>query len=170
MQQFGGAVIIIASIVYVLGAKVNAGERRHWTLGLITATITALFLGIGATGEKYLLGQMELGSYLFWGWGMQWALILGTSLVYRPREYKAVLRRDNAKLLSAATATRTLGALGFVASQLILNNLAKVAVLSGLKVIFVGILGVVILHERQFVRRKILGAVAAAIGVAIMFW
>lgn len=170
LQQLAGAAVIVASITYVLSAKVNAGERRHWTLGLIISIVTAALLGIGATGEKYLLGHMELGSYLVFGWGMQWLLILGTSLVYQPRQFKTVLQPGNAKLLAAATTARTLGALGFVANLLILNNLSKVAVLSGLKVIFVGILGVFILHERQFVRRKIVGAVAAAIGVAIMFW
>lgn len=169
-QQLGGAALIVTSIGYVLSAKVNASERRHWTIGLILSIVTAVLLGVGATGEKYLLGQMELGSYLVWGWGLQWALIFGTSLLYRPSQYKLVLKASNAKLLGAATAARTLGALGFVTSQLIINNLSKVAVFSGLKVIFVAILGVLILHERQFMRRKILAAAAAAVGVAVMFW
>ncbi len=169
-QQLGGAALIVGSIGYVLSAKVNEGERRHWTTGLILSLVTAVLLGIGATGEKYLLGQVELGSYIVWGWGLQWAVIFGTSLVYQPGLYKNVLRRANAKLLSAATVARTLSALSFVTMMLVLDNLSKVAVLSGLKVIFVAILGVLILHERQFVRRKIMAAVAAAIGVAIMFW
>jgi hypothetical protein len=170
LRQVAGALLIIGSISYVLAAPVNQGERRHWTIGLIISSALAVLLALGATGEKYLLGKMELGSYLVWGWGMQWLVILLISLIYLPDQYKLVLKRSNAKPLTLATIFRTLGALGFVAGQLIIGNLSKVAVSSGLKVLFVAILGITILHERQFIRRKLIAAASAAVGVAVMFW
>jgi drug/metabolite transporter (DMT)-like permease len=170
LQQFAGAASIIAAISYVLSARVNAHERRNWTLGLLIALANAVFLGIGATGEKHLLGQMTFGSYLVWGWGLQLVTVLIVSFLYMPRNYGLVLRRSNAKLLLAATVMRTLGAMGFVVGLLVMGNLSQAIVLTGLKVIMVALLGVVVLHERQFIRRKLAAAVTAAAGVALMFW
>ncbi len=169
-KQLIGAACILGAIWYVLVAHVNKNERHSWKLGLFISIGTALLMGVGATGEKYLLDNMQVGSYLVWGWGFQWLVIVVCSFLFGARQYKQVLNWSNARLLGLSSLMRTLGALGFVAGQVIIGNLSKVVILSGLRVLMVALLGVFILHERQFIKRKIIAAVIAAVGVAVMFW
>lgn len=169
-QQLMGAALILGSIWYVLVAHVNKQERRHWQLGLLISIGTAVLIGLGSVGEKYLLDHMETSSYLVWGWGLQWIVIVLCSFVFGIKNYRLVFKKSNAKLLGLASLMRTLGALGFVAGQVIIGNLSKVIVLAGLKVLMVALLGVFILQERQFIQRKIIASVIAAIGAGVMFW
>lgn len=169
LLQLVGAAIILGAVSSVLITKVSPHQRNDWTRGLLLATAGALLLAIGVTGEKYLLGQVQLGSYIGWGWGLQTLIVLALGFMFNAKQFKAVLKPRNAKLLVLATIARVLLAFGFVASMLIIDNASKVMVLCGLKVILATLLGMIILHERQFIRRKLVAAVAAALGTVLLF-
>lgn len=81
-----------------------------------------------------------------------------------------MLSADNAGLLLAAGLTRLGMGVLFVFSLVALKSLCMAVILAGLRPLFVAFLGAAFLHERRFMRRKIIASAVAAIGVALMFW
>jgi drug/metabolite transporter (DMT)-like permease len=92
------------------------------------------------------------------------ALLLGA------KQFKKVLRRDNVSLLAAAGLTRATMGILFVFSLVLLRSLCVAVILAGLRPLFVSFLGAWVLRERRFLARKVIASIAAAAGVAIMFW
>ncbi|HSX36037.1 MAG TPA: DMT family transporter [Patescibacteria group bacterium] len=165
-----GAAIILGAAWLVLSAHVGRQERRAWTIGLALSLLAAVFFGIAITNEKFLLNHMGLSSYLVWGWGVQVIVAFVCSFVFMPRGYRDIAKVRPYGLLGMAGALRAISGLTFVLALVRLNNLAIVSALSGLKVILAAAFGLVFLHEGQFAVRKISASLAAAAGVAIMFW
>lgn len=169
-QEIVGALVVLCAVVYVLAVHVSRRERRRWTLGILFALLGAVTFAISATTEKFLLDNMGVSSYLAWSWSAQSLCAVALSFCFGFRQYRKVFARRHAFLLWGAGLTRSLMGLFFVLSIVTLKSLCIAVVLAGLRPLFVSFLGAWILRERKFLGRKVIASIAAAIGVAIMFW
>lgn len=170
LQQIAGAGIVLAAVVYALSVHVSRRERRHWTLGIFYTLAGAIFFSIGAMVEMSLLGEMNMSSYVVWGFGSQWLVVILLSLCFGRRYFPKVLHRHNAVLLLTTGLTRSAMGIFFVASLVTLKSLCLAVVLSGMRPLFVSFLGASFLHERRFLVRKVVASILAACGIAVMFW
>lgn len=170
LQEVAGAAIALAAVTYALSVHVSRRERRHWTLGIVCAVASGVLFSVAVMAEKYLLGEMAVPSYLVWAGGTQWVIAVLLALLFGRRQFRKVLSADNAGLLLAAGLTRLGMGVLFVFSLVALKSLCMAVILAGLRPLFVAFLGAAFLHERRFMRRKIIASAVAAIGVALMFW
>ncbi len=170
MQEVAGAAVALAAVVYALSVHVNKRERRNWTLGILFTLVSALCFAVSSVVEKFLLGEMNVASYLTWGWGAQWLVAITLGALLGGHRFKEVLARRNLVLVAVAGLTRSGMGVLFVASLVMLKSLCVAVVLSGLRPLFVAFLGAWFLGERKFMARKVVASIVAAIGVAIMFW
>jgi drug/metabolite transporter (DMT)-like permease len=65
-----GVVLLVASAIMITVERVGKKTFRI-TKGSWTAIISSIVLAGAVTAEKYLLGQMNLASYMIVGWGLQ---------------------------------------------------------------------------------------------------
>jgi drug/metabolite transporter (DMT)-like permease len=170
LQEIAGAGIVLSAVVYALSVHVSRRERRHWTLGIFYTLAGAVFFSIGVMVEKFLLGEMSMSSYVVWGFGSQWLVMLLLSTCFGWRYFPKVINKRNALLLLAAGLTRSAMALLFVVSLVTLKSLCLAVVLSGMRPLFVAFLGASFLHERRFLARKVVASLVAGAGIAVMFW
>jgi len=170
IQELAGAVIVLCAVCYALSVHVSRRERRNWTLGILLTLGSAVLFSISVILEKFLLGEMSIASYVTWGWGSQWLMAVLLGLLFGWRRYGEVFSRRHALLVWGAGLTRAGMGLLFVISIVTLKSLCMAVVLAGLRPLFVSFLGAWLLKERKFLMRKVVASIAAAIGVAIMFW
>lgn len=170
VQQLIGAALVILAVTYALSVHVSKRERRNWALGILFAVGSAICFAVGAVIEKYLLGQMNIPSYVVWGLGTQCLVGVSVGLLLGWRNFRDVLRPRHFVLLLGAGIIRTCMGIFFVFSLVLLKSLCIAIVLAGLRPLFVAFLGAWLLHERKFLLRKVVASVAAAVGIAVMFW
>lgn len=170
IYEVAGAAIVLSAVTYALSVHVSRRERRNWTLGIFFTLASALLFAVSAVVEKFLLGEMEVSSYLVWGWGSQWAAAVMLGLLFGWRQYKVVLARRHLSIVVGAGLMRGGMGLMFVLSLTMLKTLCIAVVLAGLRPLFVAFLGAWLLGEKKFLMRKVVASIVAALGVAIMFW
>lgn len=169
LYEILGAAIVLLAVTYALSVHVNKRERRNWTYGILFTLASALLFSVAAVIEKFLLGEMEVSSYLVWGWGSQWLIGVALGLMFGWRQYKVVLSRRHLGLVATAGIIRGTMGLFFVFSLVMLKSLCIAVVLAGLRPLFVAFLGAWLLGERKFFVRKVVASLVAGAGVAIMF-
>jgi drug/metabolite transporter (DMT)-like permease len=158
------------AVTYALSVHVSRRERRNWALGIMFAVGSALCFAVGAVIEKFLLGQMNIPSYVVWGLGTQCLVGVAFGVLLGWRHFRDVLKPRHAALLLGAGIVRTSMAILFVFSLVMFKSLCLAIVLAGLRPLFVAFLGAWLLHERKFLLRKAIASVIAGIGIAIMLW
>jgi drug/metabolite transporter (DMT)-like permease len=170
MHEVIGASMVIGAVIYALSVHVGRKERRNWTMGIVFTLCSAALFSVAVVTEKYLLGHMQVSSYLVWEWSLQTVCGLLLAFCFGMSQFRVVFSRQNLRLVLVAGAMRTGMGMLFVASLVVLKNLCTAVVLAGLRPLFVSLLGAALLRERRFLSRKIIASVAAAIGVAVMFF
>ncbi len=169
LQQLIGSAIVLGAIFYVLSVHIGKRERHQWTIAIMLALAGAVCFGVSMVIEKLLLGDMSPGSYIVWGWGVEWIATLLLALTFGRKYIPQVFARRNLALLATAGVLRSGMGLLFVASLVMLKSLCIALVLSGLRSLFAALLGAWMLRERRFLRRKIIASICAAVGVALIF-
>ena len=170
MQEIIGGTIVLAAVGYALSVHVSKKERRNWTQGIMYAVASSLCFAVGVVIEKFLLGEMTVSSYVVWGLGTQCLVGVSFGLLLGWRHFKDVLKLRNTALLLSAGLVRSVMAVSFVISLIVLKSLCLAVILAGIRPLFVAFLGAWFLNEKRFMGRKIVASVVAAIGIAIMFW
>ena len=170
LREVVGATLVFLAVIYALSVHVTKRERRNWTMGILFTLGSAVCFSVAVTIEKQMLNEMNVSSYFVWGWGAQTLIGTALALLLGAKQFKKVLRRDNVSLLAAAGLTRATMGILFVFSLVLLRSLCVAVVLAGLRPLFVSFLGAWVLRERRFLARKVVASLAAAVGVAIMFW
>ena len=170
IQQLTGAALVVVAVTYALSVHVSKRERRNWLRGILFAIGSAIAFAVGAVIEKYLLGQMNIPSYVVWGLGSQCLVGLSFGVLLGRRHFRDVLRLRHATLLIGTGIIRTCMAMFFVFSLVLLKSLCIAIVLAGLRPLFVAFLAAWLLRERKFLLRKVIASIVAALGIAVMFW
>ncbi len=170
LHELAGAALVLVAVGYALSVHVSRRERRNWTLGITFAIGSAVCFAVGVVIEKYLLGQMSAPSYIVWGLGAQCLVGVCFGLLLGWRRFGDVLRLRHAKLLLSAGVIRSVMAVLFIFSLVVLKSLCLAIVLAGLRPLFVAFLSAWLLRERKFLLRKVVASMIAALGITIMLW
>ncbi len=159
-----GVVLLVASAIMITVERVGKKTFRI-TKGSWTAIISSIVLAGAVTAEKYLLGQMNLASYMIVGWGLQTA-----SMVWLAFPERGKLKSLKPKQL------RHIALLGFMRLGVGLAfikaiQLVDVSVLSSArsyKPVLVFIFALLVLHERKHFWRKLFASILATIGLLLL--
>jgi drug/metabolite transporter (DMT)-like permease len=173
ITQIVGAALLIFSIQLIV--SINVSKKKHKQIGkaVLLSLLAAIFYATATVTEKYLLGKVNLPTYLTFGWGFQFLGVILITLVFSKRiKANFSLFKDFSfwKLALSAVVLRVLGGLLYVISLVLSNNLSIISVVSGLKIILAALLAAVILKEKDFLKRKLEAAFTSSIGIALIFW
>lgn len=170
LQEIIGAFILFSAIWYVLALNINKNEKNQWMKALIISILAAILFAVAATIEKHLLGKMPLATYITFGWSFQALAAISCSILIKPKKWVVLFKSGAIGLTLSAGFIRALAGLLFIISLTLANNVSLIAVLSGVKVIFVVLLAALLLKERRYFNRKLEAAAIATIGIAVMLW
>lgn len=171
MLQLFGAVVILLGIIIVTQLKASKKPHRNIAVSIGISLLAALFFAFAATTEKHLLNNVQLETYLVFGWSLQFVTVLVvTFLMARGKQLDLLGQVSFWRVAIPAAVVRALGGLFFVLSLILSGNLSKIAVFSGLKVILTAWLAYVILHEKKHMKQKLIAACLATIGAILLMW
>ncbi len=171
--QLVGAIIILASLQMVLSLQVAPTKikQKARIMSVVLSVLSSVFFGLSVTAEKYLLNRVNLPTYLVFGWTFQFVGVAAITLGFvgmRKRRLNLLQNMEFWRMALPAGVIRMLAGALFISSLRLANNLSIIAVFSGLKIIFVALLGAILLKERDYLRRKIEAAVLASVGIMLM--
>lgn len=163
-QLLGVAIVIAAAaLVSVKRTTSRTFEISGWTLLAMTS---ALIAAMAITLEKYMLGYMNVGTYMIIGWGFQTI----ASMTIAIGEWHTLKDFDRTGLikLSSLGIFRSLQGVTFV----IAISQANVGLLTSITsyqavLIFIG--GLIFLHERAHIIVRLFGSILATIGLLLIF-
>lgn len=170
--QIVGAIVLMTAIIYTLMLAKDTDEKTHanrWIPGVAFAIIGSLIFALANTNEKYLLGYMNISTYLFFGWGWQFLISLGLGLTQYKKIKLLKTPKRLTKIMMVALTTALAGYL-FILSAVKSDNIALVTVVGNFKLIVVAVLSAWLLKERQKLKEKIIATLTATAGLALIFW
>ncbi|MGH7156681.1 MAG: EamA family transporter [Candidatus Saccharimonadales bacterium] len=170
-----GSLILLFAISYVvLVVRKPGGHRRTsraWLWGLWFALLAGVFYGAAAVNEKFLVGHMNLATYMLFGWSGQVLMAIVMGFGIRPQSaWKFVTKPKTLRLIAAGGVTRGAAGLLFLLALVRANNVAVVTVVSNFRLILIVLLGAVFLKERQKIPEKLFASLLALAALAIIFW
>ncbi len=164
--QLLGASIIIASAFIVTLTHVRKRGRVSQQ-GVVVAIVAFMLAGLATVYERWMLGQMDLGTYIVFGWGAQtlWMLVLA----WPERKSLGVLKKKKYLLpiSSFALASAAKGIL-FLAALQLSGNASLFGAFASFTAIMVVPAAYFLLKERQSMRLKVAAAVIGTIGLIIL--
>lgn len=132
----------------------------------LCSDVIVVFFAAAFVAEKYLLGHMNVGTYMVVGWSFQTLAMV----IMAGSEWKQLGSLKRKVILDITN----LGIQRTLAGVTIVYALSKVdaGLLSGIRtykiaLVFIG--GWLFLHERDHLRRKFVGAVLATMGLWMLF-
>lgn len=167
LKQAIGAFILMLGIWLIMSIHLRKNEKNRWIVGLTLSVVAAFFFGLATTTEKYLLNIMPLPVYILFGWGFQWLAVMTLSLVNKSK-WRNLIKNPVLKSVLLAGFVRALAGFMFILALIKSDNVSIIAVLSGVKAIFVVILADLILNERKHLVKKIESALLVTVGIVIM--
>ncbi len=167
IKQGIGAFVVMLGIWLVMSIHLRKNEKNRWLVGLAFSIAAAFFFGLATTTEKHLLNSMPLPVYILFGWGFQWLAVAILSLINR-HKWRNLIGSPVLKSVIVAGFVRALAGFFFILALLKSDNVSIIAVLSGVKAVFVVILADLILKERKHLTKKIEASLLVTAGVAIM--
>jgi len=165
--QLLGAFIVLGSSLFA--ALLTRQKKRKSKMSVYTAiaVISAVFIGLGITSEKYILSSVNLATYVVIGWGLQ--AFFMTLLANRQLARIPVLIKDGSiKTILLLGGLRTIAGFCFISALQLSNNASLIGSIAGLQVILVVIGGYIFLNEKQYGVQKFIAASAAFVGVLLM--
>lgn len=162
--QVIGGLIIFGSIAYLYVHKTIHWKSRSTLLGLFTM----IWFSMHALLERYNLRFWSPEDYLFFIQVIGLVLMLPL-LFIRKINIRQEMRhvRDGTTLLLMVT--RAISAYGYVYA-LMFGSLAITSYISSLSVVFIVLSGIYFLGERTHVRKKLLAAAIACVGLTLILY
>lgn len=164
-QSLGALVILVSA--FIASATKKAG-RFTLSKGVGLTLASVALLGLATVFEKWMLGQVDYGAYLVYGWGAQalWMLILAIN----ERKYLSLLK-DPAFLRPTIMfgIASTFKGLLFVSTLFASNSASLVSASLGVLPVIVVIAAYFILKEKDHLPRRITAGILGAIGLAIIY-
>lgn len=170
-HQLLGFFILLIALAVMFSAHMSRDRYERWVHSALYSMLASVLFGLAVVIEKLLLNQLNVRTYILFGWGSQllWALVgLAAYRLYirRPlQQHSEILRKS-----FTAGLFRALSALLFIVALVLADNSSLIAVWSGLRVLMVSVLAAWLLHERQFIARKVEVSLMAIVGVALLLW
>ncbi len=164
IQLIGVAILVSAAgLVSVRRTTSRTFEISKWSL---LAVLAALILAIALTFEKHLLTQMNIGTYMIIGWGLQ-SLAMAVLAIGEWHTLKDFGRKGLLKLSSLGTLRFLQGVTFVIAVSQIDVGLLVSAVSYKSVLIFAG--GILFLNERNHLVIRFFGSILATVGLLLVF-
>ena len=165
LVQLAGVAILV-SAAGLVSVRRTTGRTFKISVWSLLAIIAALLLAAALTFEKHLLGQMNIGTYMIVGWGLQ-TLAMSVLAIGEWRTIKDFSKVGIAKLSSLGI-IRFLQGVTFVyaVSQ---ANVGLLASIISYQAVLVFIGGIIFLNERNHLIIRFLGSMLATIGLLLVF-
>lgn len=164
-QLLGASIILFSSILIMLPHLSHRG--RSSAKGMILAVISTVLLGFGIVFERFMLGRIDFGAYLIFGWGAQ--TLWMTLLAWKDRHNLPKLMGGGKwKKIYAYTLSTTLRAMCFVTALRLVQNASLVSSAISFTAVLVVLAGYVYLKEKEWVWLKVVSAIIGTIGLIIL--
>ena len=165
--QFLGACIVFGSSLSAV--LLTRQKKRKSKVGIYTviAVLSAVFMGLAITSEKYILSSVNLATYVVIGWGLQaffMTLLANRQLARVP----ALIKDGSIKTILLLGGLRTVAGFCFINALQLSNNASLIGSIAALQVILVVIGGYIFLNEKKYGVQKFVAASAAFIGVILL--
>lgn len=170
MLQFLGAGMLVLSILLIINAHVSAQRALKLRLALGLSIVASIAFGLAITLEKHILDNVGVTTYAITGIGLQFLVLLVLALTYHRQEFRHFAKPKFRKKVAIMGLVRGGAGLLFILSLVGANNASLIGMLSGFKIILTTILAAILLKELKFIRRKLIAASIASVGVGLMLW
>lgn len=165
MQLLGASTIIASAFIVTLTHARKRGQVSQQ--GVTVAILAFMLAGLATVYERWMLGQMDLGTYIVFGWGAQtlWMLVLA----WPERKSLGVLKKKKylIPISSFALTSATKGIL-FLAALQLSGNASVFGAFASFTAIMVVPAAYFLLKERRSMRLKVTAAVIGTIGLIIL--
>jgi len=165
--QFLGACIVFGSSLSAV--LLTRQKKRKSKVGIYTliAVLSAVFMGLAITSEKYILSSVNLATYVVIGWGLQaffMTLLANRQLTRVP----ALIKDGSIKTILLLGGLRTVAGFCFINALQLSDNASLIGSIAALQVILVVIGGYIFLNEKKYGVQKFIAASAAFMGVLLL--
>lgn len=169
-HQFAGAILLLIAMAVMLSVHTTHKRHGRWLHALLLSMGAAVSFGLSVTGEKFLLDRTNLQTYILFGWGSQWLWVMVFSLLFHRHKFVLIGHEKFIHTALWAGALRAIGGFLFIVALVQSNNSSLVAVWSGLRIFLAAAFAALLLHERQFLTRKLEASLLAIAAVALLVW
>lgn len=165
-QILGGSIIIGSAFLATL-PKLKHHMRAN-AQGLILAVISVSILGLAIVFEKWMLGRIDMGSYLVYGWGSQalWMVALAWNergnlkLLAKPKVRKPVI---------LYVVTNSLKGLSFVSALKLSSNASLISAVTSFLAVSIVISAYFVLGEKEHLWLKLSAALLGTVGLIVVY-
>lgn len=170
MLQFIGGGMLALSILLIVNAHVSAQRALKLRLALGLSIIASVAFGLAITLEKHILDNVGVTTYAITGIGLQFLVLLALALMYHRHEFRNFSKPKFRNKVLIMGLVRGGAGLLFILSLVGADNASLIGTLSGFKIILTTILAAILLRELKFIKRKLVAASIASVGVGLMLW
>lgn len=165
-QAIGAAVIISSAFIATL-PKLHHHVKAN-SLGILFAISSVAILGVAIVFEKWMLGRMDFGAYLVFGWGAQtlWMAIMAWP---ERKHIRQLFNHANRLPVIGYAATNALKGLCFVGSLKLSANASLISSVSSFLAVMVVIAAYFTLGEKEHLGLKITSAIIGMFGLVIIY-
>ncbi len=173
--QVLGIAIVLPCIWYVLllakrSHKLIDFKDHNWLHGFWFMIASSLCLAFAHVIEKDILSQVEVGTYIAFGWLLQVGFAWLFYFVFGRHAKKIFAKQKTVRSAMQLGAVRAATGFFFILALDISNNVSLVTVIANFRIVIVAILAGVLLGERRFYYKKIAASAISVIGLSIIFW
>ena len=163
--QVLGIVLLIFSGIVAASSQLR-GHARASTNGILLCVVSAVVLGIAVAYERWMLGRVDFGAYLIYGWGSQiaWSVFLAREGL---RQMPALLGRTSelrGTIITWGTSS-VLRSITFILALKLSGSASLVSGASDFMSVAVVIAAYFYLKEREHVLYKSLAAIVGVVGL-----
>lgn len=160
--QFLGVALLVCSGVIAAASQLRGVVRPSWN-GLWLCVLSAAVLGVAIAYERFMLGRVDFGAYLIYGWGSQiaWSAILTGSELKKLRMLFKKDTRTKWTLISWGVASALRSVVFIIALKI--SSASLVSAASDFMSVAVVIAAYLFLRERNHLLFK-----ALAVGVGVV--
>lgn len=166
-SQIIGATIIIGSAFLATLPNLHHHMKAN-SRGLILSFLSFVILGVGIVFERWMLGRMDFGTYLVFGWGSQtfWMLVF----VFKERKNIKLLTPKNIRRpILMYSSTKAIMGLSFVSSLKLSGNASLISSVTSFLSVIIVIAAYFFLGEKQHLWLKLTAALIGTAGLIIMY-
>ncbi|MBI2593472.1 DMT family transporter [Candidatus Daviesbacteria bacterium] len=166
MQSLGIMLLILSGIL-AASSQLNKHNRASIN-GILVCILSAIVLGVAVAYEGFMLGRVDFGTYLIFGWGSQiiWSAILAHKELRKiPQLFSKV---ENRQTLIVWGSTRVLGSVAFVSALKISGSASIISAASDFLSVSVVIAAYFFLKEHRHMVYKLLATSLGVVGLLLI--
>lgn len=163
--QLAGSALILGSIILINSKSLK--DIFVLGKGEIYVLLAAIAFGIGNVSDKYLFNWFDLVPYMTIDFFLP-GLLLVLAKPKTALEFPEFLKKNRIGKVALFTLLYTLAALSFYYAFILADNVSLVSATGQISTILTVILGIIVLKEREDLRKKLLGGALSFVGLILL--